>query len=60
MQRVSSDSRLDPQLHAIVDGVLVPNNDAVVFHPLAHLDDPSLTQLAIATVPGSISARVCR
>ena len=44
VQRVSSDLRLNPHLHAIVpDGAFTTpcsaNSDSVVFHPLARLDD---------------------
>src|SRR5512142_2115096 len=39
-------ARLDPHLHAVVlDGVFVPNNDSVVFHPLARLDDADIADL---------------
>jgi hypothetical protein len=47
VQRVSSDLRLNPHLHAIVvDGVFSVNSDSVVFHPLARLDDSDREALA--------------
>ena len=46
VQRVSSDLRLNPHLHAIVlDGVFVLQNDSVVFHPLARLVDSDIADL---------------
>jgi hypothetical protein len=46
VQRVSSDLRLNPHLHAIVvDGVFSANNDSVVFHPLVRLDDSDVADL---------------
>ena len=45
-QRVSSDLRLNPPLHAIVmDGVFAPNKDAVDFHSLKSLDDSDVADL---------------
>jgi hypothetical protein len=46
VQRVNSDLRLNPHLHAILlDGVFVANNGSPVFHPLTHLDDSDLADL---------------
>jgi Putative transposase/Transposase zinc-binding domain len=45
VQRVNSDLRLNPHLHAILlDGVFV-NNGSPVFHPLTELDDSDLADL---------------
>ncbi|GEM_PF-3478873 len=46
VQRVSSDLRINPYLHAIVvDGVFSANSDSVFFHPLARLDDSDVADL---------------
>jgi hypothetical protein len=46
VQRVSSDLRLNPHLHAIVvDGVFSANSDSVVFHPLKSLLDSDVADL---------------
>ena len=46
MQRVSSDLRLNPHLHAIVlDGVFVPDSSTPVFYPLPHLDTSDLADI---------------
>jgi len=46
VQRVGSDLRLNPHLHAImVDGVFSANSDSVVFHPLGRLDDSDIADL---------------
>ncbi len=46
VQRVNSDLRLNPHLHAIVlDGVFVAANSSPVFHPLTDLDDSDLADL---------------
>ena len=46
VQRVNSDLRLNPHLHAILlDGVFVSDNGSPVFHPLPRLDDSDLADL---------------
>jgi hypothetical protein len=46
VQRVSSDLRLNPHLHAIVlDGGFTTDNGSPVFHSLLHLDDSDLADL---------------
>jgi hypothetical protein len=46
VQRVNSDLRLNPHLHAILlDGVFATDNGSPVFHPLTHLDDSDLADL---------------
>ncbi len=46
VQRVSSDLRLNPHLHAIVvDGAFSAHNDSVVFHPLKSLNDSDVADL---------------
>ena len=46
VQRVSSDLRLNPHLHAILlDGVFVPDSGVPVFHPLPHLDTSDLADV---------------
>jgi hypothetical protein len=46
VQRVNSDLRLNPHLHAIVlDGVFATHNGSAVFHPLPYLDDSDLADL---------------
>jgi len=48
VQRVSSDLRLNPHLHAIVlDGVFATDNGSPVFHPLLH-DRERRLRLAIS------------
>jgi len=46
VQRVNSDLRLNPHLHAILlDGVFVTDNGAPVFHALTHLDNSDVADL---------------